>query len=60
VIYAGIACSPCINALNNRQSACRNNVCMQTIGVPEVLAAVSASYRKACERLQVRDLRASG
>jgi ADP-heptose:LPS heptosyltransferase len=60
VIYAGIACSPCINALNNRQSACRNNVCMQTIGVPEVLAAVSASYRKACERFPVRDLRASG
>ena len=45
VLYAGIACSPCINALNNRQSACRNNLCMQAISVPDVLAAVSASYR---------------
>jgi ADP-heptose:LPS heptosyltransferase len=59
VVYAGIACSPCINALNNRQSACRNNLCMQTIGVPEVLAEVSAAYRKASERFSVRDFRAS-
>ncbi len=59
VVYAGIACSPCINALNNRQSACRNNLCMQTIGVPEVLAAVSASYQKASERFPARDLQAS-
>ena len=35
VVYAGIACSPCINALNNRQSACRNNLCMQTIAFPK-------------------------
>ncbi len=46
VIYAGIACSPCINALNNRQSACRNNLCMQAIRVPDVFAAVCASYRE--------------
>ncbi len=59
VVYAGIACSPCINALNNRQSACRNNLCMQTIGVPEVLAEVSAAYRKSSERFSVRDIRAS-
>ena len=60
VVYAGIACSPCINALNNRQSACRNNVCMQAIGVPEVLAEVSASYRKAAERFPAQDFRAAG
>ncbi|MGH7996442.1 MAG: glycosyltransferase family 9 protein, partial [Opitutaceae bacterium] len=39
-IWAGVACSPCVNAYNNRQSACRNNVCMQRISVEEVLAAV--------------------
>ena len=46
VLYAGIACSPCINALNNRQSACRNNLCMQAIQVSDVLAEVCASYRE--------------
>src|SRR5947208_5421051 len=30
-LYAGIACSPCVNAYNNRQSVCRNNLCMQAI-----------------------------
>jgi ADP-heptose:LPS heptosyltransferase len=49
VIYAGIACSPCINAFNNRQSACRNNLCMQAIRVPDVFAAVCASYRETFE-----------
>ena len=46
VLYAGIACSPCINALNNRQSACRNNLCMQAIRVSDVLSEVCASYRE--------------
>jgi hypothetical protein len=27
-LWTGIACSPCVNAYNNRQSVCRNNVCM--------------------------------
>jgi len=35
-LWAGIACSPCVNAFNSRQSACRNNVCMQQISVAEV------------------------
>ena len=39
-IWAGIACSPCINALNNRQTRCRDNVCMQRITVDQVLDAV--------------------
>ncbi len=47
VIWAGIACSPCISALNNRTSACANNLCMQNIGVDGVLA-------KACELLDAR------
>ena len=44
-LWAGIACSPCVSALNNRQSACRNNVCMTRLTVNQVFNAVSASYR---------------
>ena len=29
VLYTGLACSPCVNALNHRFSPCQNNVCMQ-------------------------------
>jgi len=39
-IWAGIACSPCINALNNRQTRCRDNACMQRITVDQVYDAV--------------------
>jgi ADP-heptose:LPS heptosyltransferase len=35
-VWAGIACSPCVNAFNSRQSACRNNACMQQISVTQV------------------------
>ncbi len=37
-IWLGIACSPCVNAYNNRQSPCTNNVCMQQITVERVFA----------------------
>lgn len=39
-LWAGIACSPCVNALNNRQTTCRDNVCMQMITVDQVFATV--------------------
>ena len=45
-LWAGIACSPCVSAVNNRQSACTNNVCMQRITVEQVFEAVAASYRE--------------
>jgi ADP-heptose:LPS heptosyltransferase len=44
-IWAGLACSPCINAFNNRQTACRDNVCMKSITVEEVFETVSRIYR---------------
>jgi ADP-heptose:LPS heptosyltransferase len=44
VLWAGIACSPCVNAYNNRQSVCRNNLCMQAITVDEVFEKVSSIY----------------
>ncbi len=43
-LWAGIACSPCVSALNNRQSACRDNVCMQRITPDQTFDAVCKSY----------------
>lgn len=40
-LWAGLACSPCVNAFNDRQTACRNNLCMQAISVQEVASKVS-------------------
>ena len=43
-LWAGIACSPCVNAYNNRQSVCHNNLCMQTITVDAVFEKVTSIY----------------
>jgi ADP-heptose:LPS heptosyltransferase len=43
-IWRGIACSPCVNAYNNRQSPCRDNVCMQQITVEQVFNEVCRIY----------------
>lgn len=43
-LWAGLACSPCINAFNNRNSSCRDNVCMQRLTVDEVFAEVNRVY----------------
>src|SRR6266850_68962 len=43
-LWAGIACSPCVNAYNNRQSVCRNNLCMQAITVDDVFKEVAHIY----------------
>lgn len=45
-LWAGIACSPCINAFNNRQTRCRDNVCMQAITVGQVFDLVCRLYRR--------------
>src|SRR5216110_1339588 len=44
VLWAGIACSPCVNAYNNRQSGCRDNLCMQAITVDDVFSEVTRIY----------------
>jgi ADP-heptose:LPS heptosyltransferase len=51
-IWAGLSCSPCVNANNNRQSPCRNNLCMQHITVDQVFGEVSRIYT---ERRQQRE-----
>ncbi len=40
VIWKDLACSPCVNVFNHRFSPCNNNLCMKTITVEEVYAAV--------------------
>jgi ADP-heptose:LPS heptosyltransferase len=44
-LWAGLACSPCVNAYNNRQSPCRNNLCLQAITVEQVFAATCRAYQ---------------
>jgi ADP-heptose:LPS heptosyltransferase len=41
VIWKELACSPCVSVFNHRLSPCHNNVCMQSITVDEVFAAVT-------------------
>ncbi|HTD15267.1 MAG TPA: glycosyltransferase family 9 protein [Chthoniobacterales bacterium] len=43
-LWQGLACSPCVNAYNNRQSSCTNNVCMQKITVDRVFDEASKAY----------------
>jgi ADP-heptose:LPS heptosyltransferase len=45
-ITAGLACSPCVSATNNRLTACRDNVCMQSISVETVLEAVGRALKE--------------
>jgi ADP-heptose:LPS heptosyltransferase len=44
IIWAGLACSPCVNAFNQRISTCNNNICMQRISVDEVFQMVVREY----------------
>lgn len=43
-LWARLACSPCVNAFNNRQTSCRDNRCMQAITVESVFAQVREVY----------------
>lgn len=52
-VWAGLACSPCVNAFNDRQTGCTNNLCMQAISVDEVLTTVSrASQHRSQQHVQ--------
>jgi ADP-heptose:LPS heptosyltransferase len=39
-----LPCSPCVNAYNNRQSPCRDNICMKAITVDYVFEVASKAY----------------
>ncbi len=43
-IWMQLPCSPCVNAYNNRQSPCRDNICMKSITVDHVYAVASKAY----------------
>jgi len=43
-VWASLACSPCVNAYNNRQSPCLDNLCMQQITVEQVFKEVCRVY----------------
>jgi ADP-heptose:LPS heptosyltransferase len=45
-LWAGLSCSPCVNAYNNRQSTCRDNQCMKQITVNQVFNEVCRLYRQ--------------
>ena len=51
-IYMQLPCSPCVNAYNNRQSVCRDNICMKSITVDHVFGVACQAFldrRKAKE-----------
>ncbi len=43
VVYAGLACSPCVSAANHRKTACTDNQCMKAITIDQVFE-VSCGY----------------
>ncbi len=45
-LWAGLACSPCVNAYNNRRTACRDNQCMKAHTVDAVFAITARIYRQ--------------
>ena len=46
ILWAGLACSPCVNVFNHRFSPCTNNRCMQAITVDEVYEVVSKCLKR--------------
>jgi len=42
LLWARLACSPCVNAFNQRVTTCTNNLCMQAISVDEVFEKVTS------------------
>jgi ADP-heptose:LPS heptosyltransferase len=46
IVWAGLACSPCVNVFNHRFSPCTNNRCMQAITVDEVYEKVSVGLNR--------------
>jgi ADP-heptose:LPS heptosyltransferase len=47
-IYAGLACSPCVSAVNHKKSACNDNVCLQVITPEKVFHALQPSLELFC------------
>lgn len=54
ILYAGLACSPCVTAFNHRFSPCTDNRCMQAITVDQVEEAVRAQLARRDEAREER------
>jgi ADP-heptose:LPS heptosyltransferase len=52
-MHAGIVCSPCLSAFNDRQSPCRDNLCMQALSVEQVFEATAGVYDRRRLRVSV-------
>lgn len=48
-VTANLACSPCVSAANHRKTPCSDNVCMKSIEVAHVMAAVSRQLSMASD-----------
>lgn len=48
-VTANLACSPCVSAANHRKTPCSDNVCMKSIEVAQVMAAVSRQLSMASD-----------
>jgi ADP-heptose:LPS heptosyltransferase len=46
LMWAGLACSPCVNAFNQRVTTCTNNLCMQAISVDEVFEKMTSVLQR--------------
>lgn len=44
-LYAGLACSPCVNAFNHRKTPCTDNRCLQVITPDQVFEALAPALR---------------
>jgi ADP-heptose:LPS heptosyltransferase len=44
LLWANLVCSPCVNAFNDRQSACVRNICMERLSVQHVFETVCRVY----------------
>jgi len=53
LFWAGLPCSPCINAFNDRWSPCQDNLCMQGISVYAVFAKVCEVFDSRMRDAQV-------
>jgi len=51
LLWAGLSCSPCVNAFNQRVTTCTNNLCMQVISVDEVFERVTSVMEQRAERV---------
>ncbi|MGB5062965.1 MAG: glycosyltransferase family 9 protein [Candidatus Competibacter sp.] len=49
-IYAGLACSPCVSAVNHRQTPCTDNVCLKVIKPEMVLEQLRDALKENASR----------